>query len=450
MAEDYESKSFWLGNSGPYQENAPLAGDLKCDVAVIGGGYAGIATAYFLKKAQPSLHVVVLESEVIGFGASGRNAGFAMTTFGLMMSLTKAFFGPEKTRQSHHYMERAVDLVGELVAEHDLDCDYERTGFLRVATTPAYVKRIREEVELAQSLGLEGIDWIDAKATLERVNSPLYLGAWWEPRCALLNPAKLAREMKRVAMEVGAQVHERTPVSDVQRDANGFQLKTPHGSLTAERLVLATNAYSLLIPQLRRKQVPAWTYIVLTEPLERERLAEIGWQGREGVEDYRNLVHYYRLTADNRLLMGGSNVTIPFGGDMDKDLDDHTFATLEHDIVAFFPSLKGTQITHRWGGPVSVPIDMTPALGYLGDHRAVYSLGCMGHGVSLAHLNGQVLADLLLEKKTQWTESFPVGRRVMRWPPEPLRYVASHAIRGYLRAEDAWLERKGLGASDTD
>ena len=170
MAQDYTTKSFWLGNSGAYQENSPLKGDLKCDVVIVGGGFAGIATAYFLKKAEPTLSVAVLEAEVIGFGASGRNAGFAMTTFGLMMSLTQTFFGPDKTRQSHRYMERAVDLTGELVAEHHLDCDYERTGFLRIATTPAYVKRIREEVELVHSLGLEGVEWIDAKAVRQRVD----------------------------------------------------------------------------------------------------------------------------------------------------------------------------------------------------------------------------------------------------------------------------------------
>jgi glycine/D-amino acid oxidase-like deaminating enzyme len=446
MAQDYTAKSFWLGNSGAYQENSPLEGDLKCDVVIVGGGFAGIATAYFLKKAEPTLSVAVLEAEVIGFGASGRNAGFAMTTFGLMMSLTKTFFGPDKTRQSHRYMERAVDLVGELVAEHHLDCDYERTGFLRIATTPAYIKRIREEVELVHSLGLEGVEWIDAKAVCERVNSPLYLGAWWEPRCALLNPARLAREMKRVAIEFGAQIYERTPVSEIRRDAETFRVKTTHGTVTAGRLALATNAYSLSIPQVRRKQVPAWTYIVLTEPLTQAQLEPIGWKGREGIEDYRNLVHYYRLTADNRLLMGGSDVTIGFAGNMDKDLSARTFEQLERDIVAFYPSLKGVQITHRWGGPVSVPIDMTPALGTLGDLRAVYSLGCMGHGVSLTHLNGQVLADLLLERKSEWTDCFPVNRTVIPWPPEPIRWVASQAILGYMHAEDAWCERQGLGA----
>ncbi|MBM4450886.1 MAG: FAD-dependent oxidoreductase [Chloroflexi bacterium] len=445
MAEDYRTKSFWLRHSGDYKESPPLAGDLKCDVVIVGGGFCGIATAYYLKKREPSLNVAVLESEVVGFGASGRNAGFAMTTFGLMMSITKALFGAEKTRQSHQYMERAVDLVGELVAEHKLDCDYERTGFLRAATTPAYIKRIQNEVKLVKSLGLEGVDWLDAHATRARVNSELYLGAWWEPRCALVNPAKLAREMKRVVTKLGAEVYERTPVSEIKRNAKAFKVKTPQGTVTADKLVLATNAYSLQIPQLRRKQMPVWTYIVLTEPLSPERLKPIGWKGREGVEDYRNLVHYYRLTPDNRLLMGGRDVNLSYGDNMDKDYNERIFAELERDIIELFPSLKGIKIVDKWGGPVSVPLDMVPALGYLGDKRAVYSLGCMGHGVSLAHLNGEVLADLLLENKTQWTECFPVGRSTFPWPPEPIRYVVSQAILGYLHAEDAWLERKGLG-----
>ena len=222
MVEDYAEKSFWLGNSGAYTESPPLDKDLKCDVAVVGGGFAGIATAYYLKKVQPSLKVAVLEGWVIGWGASGRNAGFAMTTFGLMMSITKMLFGEEKTRQSHRYMERAVDIVGELVAEHKLECDYERPGFLRIATTPAYVKRIKEEVHLVKELGLTGVDWIEADEVQKRVKSPLYMGAWWEPRCALVNPAKLAREMKRVAVKYGAEVYERTPVIEIKRSAAGF------------------------------------------------------------------------------------------------------------------------------------------------------------------------------------------------------------------------------------
>jgi glycine/D-amino acid oxidase-like deaminating enzyme len=445
MVEDYAEKSFWLGSSGPYKENPKLEGDLRCDVAVIGGGFAGISTAYYLKKAQPSLKVAVLEGYVIGYGASGRNAGFAMTTFGLMMSITRMLFGPEKTRQAHHYMERAVDLVGELVEEHGLQCDYERPGFLRVATTSAYVKRIKDEVKLVKELGLTGIDWIEADDVHRRVNSPLYLGAWWEPRCALVNPAKLAREMKRVALQYGAEIYERTPVIEIKRTTRNFVIRTPQGTVTAEKIALATNAYSLAIPELKAMQQPVWTYIVLTAPLKKAQLDEIGWKGREGIEDYRNLVHYYRLTPDNRLLMGGRDVIVKYGSGMDYDINPKIFAQLENDIGEFYPCLKDIEITHRWGGPVSVPMDMVPALGYLEDKRSVYSLGCMGHGVSLTHLNGQVMADLLLERKTEWTECFPVNRKVFKWPPEPIRFVGEMAILGYLHAEDAWLERSGLG-----
>jgi glycine/D-amino acid oxidase-like deaminating enzyme len=215
--------------------------------------------------------------------------------------------------------------------------------------------------------------------------------------------------------------------------------------VTAAKIALATNGYSLAIPELKAMQQPVWTYIVLSEPLLKSQLDEMGWQGREGIEDYRNLVHYYRLTPDNRLLMGGRDIIVKYGSSMDHDMDPRIFTQLEQDIVDFYPCLKGLKITHRWGGPVSVPMDMVPALGYLDDKRAVYSLGCMGHGVSLTHLNGEVMADLLLERKSEWTECFPVNRKVFNWPPEPIRFVGEMAILSYLHAEDAWLERKGLG-----
>lgn len=446
MEKDYLDKSYWLGHSGAYAESAPLEGDLKVDVAVVGGGFVGISTAYNLKKAQPSLKVAVLEGYVVGYGSSGRMAGFVMTLFGMMMSVTKMLFGPDKTRQAHLYMERAVDLVGELVAEHNLDCNYERPGFLRVATTPAYVKRIKDEVKLTKELGLTGIDWIDADELRKRVYSPLYMGAWWEPRCALVNPAKLAREMKRVAIQYGAEVYERTPVMEVSRKATNFVLKTPRGTVTAEKIALATNAYSNSIPEMRMMQAPTWTYIVLTGPLTAAQMDEIGWKGREGIEDYRNLTHYLRLTPDNRLLMGGSNIhTADDFDNMDHDEDPRIFSQLEKDIVAFYPCLKGAKIEHRWGGPVSIPIDLVPALGYLGDKRSVYNMGCMGHGASAAQLSGAVMADLLLERKSEWTGHFPVNRKTIKWPPVPISLLGGNAFASYLRAEDRWLERKGLG-----
>jgi len=437
---DYAEKGLWHATYGPYEPSPPLTGSVSADVAIVGGGFTGMATAYYLLGEDPSLKVVVLESEVVGYGASGRNGSFAMTVVGLGLDLLVKLKGRERALAAQRYMERAVDTVGGLVAEEGLDCDYVLPGFLRMATTPAYERRIRREIDLAHSLGIEGIEWLGRDAARERVHSDRYIGAWWEPRTALVNPLKLVREMKRVATVRGATVHEGTPVESIER-AGRFRLRTPSGSVEAERLVLATNAYSHLLEPVRRKQIPAWTYVIATEPLRDEQLEPIGWRGREGVEDARNLIHYYRLTPDNRLLMGGGPVGLGFGRSMDRDSSPAAWAHLEAHVRELFPSLAGARVTHRWGGPFSVTTDLTPAIGYVGDERAIYSVGCIGHGVSMTHLNGQTIRDLVLGRETELTEHFFVNRRIVPWPPEPVRFGASVALRGYLGLEDRFHER---------
>jgi glycine/D-amino acid oxidase-like deaminating enzyme len=443
MSSIYEEKSFWLRAYGPYDPEAPLEGEVQADVVVIGAGFTGLSAAYNLLLDEPAMRVVVMESNIVGYGASGRNGGFSMTLFGLEPAVTKMLFGQQRTVEAHRYMEHAVDYVQALVEKYGIASDYEHTGFLRVATTPSYVKRIQHDMEILTEMGIGGLEWWEADRVREEVNSPLFLGAWWEPRCGLLNPAKHVRELKRIAKEAGAVIYEESPVLEIER-RNSFILTTPTGRVTAERIIFATNAWSHLIPQLRRKQVPAFTHMVVTEPLSEERLAPIGWRKRQGIEDARNLVHYFRLTADNRLAMGGRDVSIAFGGDMECDLNARVFEKLESDVVDIFPSLEGVRFVDRWGGPVSVPVDMAPAIGFVGDRRAVYSLGCVGHGVSMAQLNGRTIADLILEKDTDLTQAWFVGRRTVPWPPEPFRFVVSQAIRGYLRAEDAIMER-GMG-----
>ena len=433
--ETFEAKSFWM-TTRPYRPGPPLRGDLEVDVAIVGGGFTGLASAYFLKRDEPGLRVALLEREVLGFGASGRNGGFNMTLFGLTLSITALRFGKARAREAHHYMERAVDTLRDLVRDLRLDCDYEHPGFLRVATSENYRKRILHEIELAHRLGLGGIEWIDAARLAEEVRSPLYLGAWWEPRCGLLNPAKLAWAWKDVVELMGVRVLERTPVRELEREGGRLRLETPGGTVRAGKVVLATNAWSHFFPRLRRKQIPAWTHIVLTEPLTEAQRRGIGWARRQGIEDARDLVHYYRLTADGRLLMGGRDVTPPRGDDMDRDLNPATFAGLERDVAEIFPPLKGIRFTHRWGGPVSVPVDMAPALGYAGDRDVVYSLGCVGHGVSLTHLNGRTVADLVLERKTDLTDVFFVNRRTIPWPPRPLQGLLVKGILGFMHYED--------------
>jgi glycine/D-amino acid oxidase-like deaminating enzyme len=418
-----------------------LAGDLRADIAIIGGGFTGLSTAFHLRRDEPGMKVVVLESHIVGYGASGRNGGFNMTLFGLEPAVTKALFGQTRTVEAHRYMERAVDYVRDLVRDHGLRSDYEHPGFLRVATSPGFVRRIQHDLEILMGMGIEGIEWWEADRVRQEIFSPLVLGAWWEPRCGLLDPVKHVRELKRLAIEAGAVIYEGTPVTGVERGET-FVLHTPGGTVRAQRVVLATNAWSHLLAPLRRKQVPAFTHMVVTEPLRPEQSDAIGWKHRQGIEDARNLVHYLRLTADQRIAIGGSDVSIAFGRDMDRDLNPRVFADLERDLVRLFPPLKGIRFVSRWGGPVSVPVDMAPAIGFVGDRRVVYSLGCVGHGVSLSQLNGRTIADLLLEKKTDLTDVWFVGRRTISWPPEPIRFAASQAIRGYLRTEDAWYERR--------
>jgi glycine/D-amino acid oxidase-like deaminating enzyme len=438
--KDYSDKSFWLATYGAYTPSPPVQGSLSTDIVIIGAGFTGLSTAIALRQADPSLRVSVLEGEVVGFGASGRNGGFSMTLFGLEPAVTKLLFGQQRTVEAHRYMERAVDFVDELIRTHNLQSDYWFPGFIRAATAPAYAKRIQKDLEILTSMGISGIEWIDASALQAQVNSPRFMGGWYEPRCGLMNPARHTRELKRLAQEVGAEIYEESPVLQIQRGTQ-FILTTPQGQVSAEKIIFATNAYSHLFPQLRRKQVPAFTHMVVTEPLTPAQLETIGWHGRQGIEDARNLVHYFRLTADNRIAMGGSDVSVSFGKDMERDMNATTFEQLEQDVVWFFPHLEGIRFTHRWGGPVSVPVDLAPAIGSIGDPRALYSLGCVGHGVSMAHLNGVVLADLALERKTDLTSVWFVNRRTLPWPPEPLRLIASTALRGYLRLEDAVHER---------
>ncbi len=443
---DFREKSFWMATT-EYTPNPPLEGELRVDVAIVGGGFTGTSTAYHLRRLDPGVDVAVLEGGAVGYGASGRNGGFAMTVFGVSLTVTRMLHGLEKTRQAYRYMVEAVEYLDRLVREEGLRCDYERSGFLRAATTPGYARRIQHELRLAEEIGLEGVEWWDEARVRQEVDSPLFLGGWWEPRCALVHPAKLVRELKGRAEREGVRVYEGTPVLEVAREAGGVRLRTPRGTVRAEKVVLATNAWSHLFPWIRRFQVPAWTYMVATVPLTEEQLAAIGWgKGRMGIEDARNLIHYFRLSPDNRILMGGGPVILGFGRRMGRDRHPGAFRHLGGFLRRVFPQLASVPIEYRWGGPFSVTLDLVPALGTLDGGRVLYSVGCIGHGVALAPSNGRILAELALERRTERTEElWFVERKPWPWPPEPLRLALSAAIRAYLQAEDAWYERKGLG-----
>jgi glycine/D-amino acid oxidase-like deaminating enzyme len=432
---------YWLAGREPPQATPPLASDIACDVAIIGAGYTGLSAAYHLKTAEPTLDVVVLEAETAGFGASGRNAGFVMTLFGASASLMKTLHGKARVREAHDYMVGAIAALEAMIETHAIDCDYERSGFLKVATAPAYVGRIQDEIAFFQSLGIDGFQWLDRDAVQARVRSPGFLGASFEPGCGLLNPIKWLDGLRRLAVSSGARLFEGTPVSEVRRDGGRYRVVTPSGTVTAEKVVYATNGYTHLLPGLRTKQLPAFAYIIVTDRLTPDQHAAIGWAGREGIEDARNFMHFYRPTRDGRLLVGGGPGLVPFAGNMDHDASPKAWRHLERFIGETFPPLAGIGIAYRWGGAFSVTADSTPQIGTLDGGGAVYAIGCTGHGVAMTHRNGHILCDLVLGRKTELTDLWFVNRRSFPIPPEPLRSLAARTAMAAMALDDWWCER---------
>src|SRR4029078_479278 len=366
---------YWLGDRPPFEVAPALRSDITADVAIVGGGYTGLSAAYHLKSADPSLDVAVLEAETTGFGASGRNAGFVMTLFGASAGLMKTLHGKEAVREANAYMVRAIGALEGMLHEHQLDCDYERSGFLKVATSPAYVRRIQGEIEFFQSLGIDGFQWLDRDETQARVRSQSYLGSCFEPHCGLINPVKWVDALRRLAVESGARVFEMTRVNDVRRESGRFRVLTTNGSVTAQQVVYAVNGYMHLLPGRRSKQTAAFGYIFVTEKLSDDQRAAIGWDGREGIEDGRNFMHFYRLTPDGRLLVGGGPGQVPYAGNMDNDAYPKAWEHLEQFIGRTFPALRGIRVDYRWGGAFSVTSDSTPQIGTLDGGGAVYAIG---------------------------------------------------------------------------
>jgi len=440
----FEESSFWARKYGPYTPSPPLAGDIDVDVAVIGGGITGLTTAREVRRDDPGTSVAVLEGTVVGWGASGRNGGFSMKLFGLEPEMTKLRWGVERTVAAHRYAQRAVAFVKNLIESEGLDSDYRHTGMFRVSYSERQLRRLERTQALFRELGIDDdMSFWDREQLRAEFSTDRYLGGIYERETGILDPCKHVRELKRLAVAAGAQVYERTPVARVERSGPGVVAHTPSGRVRAKKLVLATNAYSRSIgglPKLRSRQAPVWTFQVVTEPLSEAEWESVGWKRGQSLEDNRQLVHYFRPTVDGRITMGGGNVRTAFGEGFDRDFSPAIWRHCERHLKWIFPQLERVRIAYRWGGPVSVNADLTPEIGFTGDRRVIYSVGCVGHGVSLCHLNGRLIADLLAEKKTDLTDFWIVARKSIPWPPEPFAALAAVLLHRGLQAWDHFEE----------
>ncbi|MDX1695818.1 MAG: FAD-dependent oxidoreductase [Ketobacteraceae bacterium] len=442
-----KNHSFWQYKYGDYSANPPLApGSYETDVLVIGAGYTGLTCAREVRKDDKTKRVMVLEANEIGFGASGRNGGFNMTLFGVEPELTLLRWGKEKTREAQTYMQQAVQYVKDLIESENLDSDYEHTGMMRVAYTDKQARRLKKTYKLLCDITKPGsFEYYNGEEVQKRLNCPHIKGAIYEPETGILDPCKHVRSLKKLAEREGAEIYENTKVISISKDNASAIVQTDGATIRAKKLVIATNAWThnlVSSPKVANLQAPIWTYQIVTDPLTPEQWKSINWEKRMSIEDNRQLVHYTRITKCGRITMGGGSIGIEYN---DKKMDlwknEQTWADLEAHLKWLFPVLKDIKVHYKWGGCVSVNVDVTPEIGFIGNSNIIYATGCIGHGVSLTQLNGRLIADLVLEKDTSLSRFWIVNRKAIPIPPgKILRYTGAKLVEGILKGFDYYEE----------
>jgi glycine/D-amino acid oxidase-like deaminating enzyme len=425
----YRRLSFWLDSlPDPLEPRPALDGEAKFDIAIVGGGYTGLWTAYHLARADPSLQVAVVEKEITGFGASGRNGGWCSGFFAAPKSQMASLYGRDAAVSMHRAVIDSVDEVGRTCREEAIDAHFHKGGSLGVAFNAAQKVRLMETVQEDEAFGFDPSDsrWLGPQELAGRLRFQGALGAVWTPHCARIHPARLVRGLAQAVERRGVKIFEQTPAIGLQAGS----VRTPAGLIKAGVIVMAAEGYGARIPGLRREIAPVYTYMVATEPLPDEFWDAAGWQGRECVSDGPRSFFYAQRTADDRIAIGGGAYSYPFGSRTSERFDApaRASAVLRQIIDRRWPAAAGARITHRWGGAVGARRDWFPSVG-LKDGVA-WAGGYVGDGVATSNLAGRTVADLICGKDTDLTRLPWVGHPRRNWEPEPLRWLG---IQGSLR-----------------
>jgi glycine/D-amino acid oxidase-like deaminating enzyme len=442
---DAAPKCFWLDSPERPAPAPPLPGDTRCDLAVVGGGYTGLWTALLAKEADRDRDVLVLEARSAGWAASGRNGGFcaASLTHGLGNGADRF---PDEVGELDRLGRANLDAIGRTVQRYGIDCGFERTGEMSVAVAPHQVAWLREDAAAARALGHDTM-FLDRDAVRAEVDSPSYLaGVWHRDTAALVDPARLAWGLRAACLRLGVRIAEDTAVESLRRDGADLLLRCGSGaSVRAHQAALATNAFPALLHRLRPYTVPVYDYVLMTEPLDAAQRASIGWLHRQGVGDAGNQFHYYRLTADDRILWGGYDAVYHWRNGLRDELDQRprTFELLARQFFATFPQLAGLRFTHKWGGAIDTSTRFFAFQGTALRGRVGYSLGYTGLGVAASRFGAGVMLDLLAGRDSEALRLRAVRSRPLPFPPEPLRYAGIQLTRRALAQADRNQGRRG-------
>lgn len=435
--------SFWYADIGlPQTRRAPLPGDTTADICIIGAGYTGLWSAYYLKKADPSLRIVICEKTFAGFGASGRNGGWLTGGFAWNHDRYLATSTESAVRAMVQAMNGTVDEIIRVAEAEGIQADILRTDELMVATTPAQLARCEAETAHRRHWGEDRVHMIGAGQTASRVNIPGVLGAMVVEGVARIQPAKLVRGLAQVVESMGVTIHEETEVTAL---APG-RVTTHRGTVTAHTILRCTEGFTATLPGLKREWLPLNSAQIATEPLPPEVWAQIGWQGHEILGDFANAYCYCQRTREGRITVGARGVPYRFGSAIDTSgiPDPETIRRLTAILHTHFPAAKPYRIDHAWCGVIGVPRDWCATAGLDPVTRIGWAGGYVGVGVSTSNLSGRTLADLTLGRQTDLTRLPWVNRRVRKWEPEPLRWLGVHGMYGlYGMADRRETARRG-------
>ncbi|MGW4754024.1 NAD(P)/FAD-dependent oxidoreductase [Streptomyces chartreusis] len=430
--------SFWYADDGLPAAREPLGGDASADVVIVGGGYTGLWTAYYLKQAVPFLRITVLEQKFCGYGASGRNGGWLYNGIAGRDRYAK-LHGHEAAVRLQRAMNDTVDEVIRVAEAEGFDAGIHKGGVLEVARTPSQLARLKEFHEQELAFGEKDRELYDARRTAERIKVADAVGSTWTPHGARVHPVKLVKGLAAAVAALGVTIHELTPVTEIRPK----HAVTPYGTVRAPYVLRCTEGFTANLKGQHRTWLPMNSSMIATEPLTDEQWESVGWDGRETLGDMAHAYMYAQRTADGRIALGGRGVPYRFGSRTDNDgrTQPETIEALRDILVGFFPSLAGVRVEHAWSGVLGVPrdwcatvtLDRTSGLGWAG--------GYVGSGVATANLAARTLRDLVQIDsgqgvRTELTELPWVGHKVRKWEPEPLRWLGVHGLYAAYRAAD--------------